>query len=140
MSDHGSSPRAVADPVIDITDLFAFPSPERPGHLVLVMNVFPYVGASALFSDAVDYRLRLRPATIASRGPGGAFTVGETEYSFSCTFSTARKREGSDAIVQEGTCRTASGEGITFRVNDPRGAQSRGLHVFAGARLDPFFA
>jgi hypothetical protein len=26
MSDHASSPRAVADPVVDITDMFAFPS------------------------------------------------------------------------------------------------------------------
>ena len=29
MSDHISGPRAIADPVIDITDVYAFPCPER---------------------------------------------------------------------------------------------------------------
>ena len=32
MSDHISGPRALADPIADITDVYAFPSPERPGH------------------------------------------------------------------------------------------------------------
>ena len=38
MSDHISGPRALADPIADITDVYAFPSPEHPGHLVLVMD------------------------------------------------------------------------------------------------------
>jgi uncharacterized protein DUF4331 len=41
MSDHFSGPRAIAGPAGDITDLYAFPSPERPGHLVLVLDVLP---------------------------------------------------------------------------------------------------
>lgn len=36
MSDHISGPRAIANPITDITDMYAFPSPERPGRLVLV--------------------------------------------------------------------------------------------------------
>ena len=39
MSDHFSGPRALAGPAGDICDVYAFPSPERPGHLVLVMTV-----------------------------------------------------------------------------------------------------
>ncbi len=27
MSDHGSGPRAMADPVVDINDMYAFPTP-----------------------------------------------------------------------------------------------------------------
>ena len=68
MSDHASSPRAVADPVIDITDMYVFPSPGQPGHLTLVLDVFPSCGPTALFSDAADYRFRVRPVAIASRG------------------------------------------------------------------------
>ena len=30
MSDHISGPRALADPIADITDVYAFPSPEQP--------------------------------------------------------------------------------------------------------------
>ena len=41
MSDHISGPRAIADPVIDITDVYAFPCPEDSRHVVLIMNVFP---------------------------------------------------------------------------------------------------
>ena len=35
MSDHFSGPAVMGDPAVDITDFYAFPSPERPGHLVL---------------------------------------------------------------------------------------------------------
>ena len=49
MSDHISGPRAIADPVIDITDVYAFPCPESPRHLVLIMNVFPYAGRRPFF-------------------------------------------------------------------------------------------
>ena len=50
MSDHFSGPGALADPATDLTDLYAFPSPTRPGQLVLVMNVFPVARPPALFS------------------------------------------------------------------------------------------
>ena len=45
----------------DITDFYAFPSPERPGWLVLVLNTLPFAPPSALLSDGLIYRLRLRP-------------------------------------------------------------------------------
>lgn len=137
MSDHGSSPRALADPVVDITDMFAFPSPQRSATLVLVLNVFPFAGMSALFSDAVDYRVRLRPVAITSSGPGSVFAVNEKEYIFSCRFAAPVKRDGGN--VQEGSCTTATGQVASFRVNDDRGGQTDGLRVFAGVRLDPFF-
>src|SRR6266478_3470883 len=84
MSDHISGPRAIADPVTDITDVFAFPSPENPRHLVLIMNVFPYAGPSACFSDAVTYRFRVRSVSRASSA--GGFAVGGEECTFDCTF------------------------------------------------------
>src|SRR5262249_25472242 len=87
MSDHLSGPRALADPAIDLTDLYAFPSPSRPDQLVLVMNVFPYARPPALFSDAASYRLRIRPVAIPAGRPGSLFDVGTDEYAFTCTFS-----------------------------------------------------
>ena len=35
MSDHFSGLRAIAGPAGDVCDVYAFPSPDRPGHLVL---------------------------------------------------------------------------------------------------------
>ena len=69
MADHGAGPRNIANPEIDISDLCAFPNPEHPGHLVMVMNVCPFQPSpSTLFSDAIDYRLRLRSVRVASTG------------------------------------------------------------------------
>ena len=79
MADHFSGPRALADPASDITDVFAFPSPERPGHLVLVLNVFPIAAPTALFSDALSYRFRLRPVTATTAGGTPAFVAGADE-------------------------------------------------------------
>ena len=95
MADHGAGPRATANPEIDITDVFAFPSPERPGHLVLIMDIFPFKQIEAtrlLFSDAVDYRIRVRPARIAATGPGAAVAVGEQECFFSFTFAVPTQK------------------------------------------------
>ena len=63
MSDHFSGPAVIGDPAVDITDFYAFPSPERPGNLVLIMNVFPMATSQSFFSDVVTHRFRLRPLT-----------------------------------------------------------------------------
>src|SRR5271157_1706751 len=129
MSDHISGPRAIADPVIDITDVYAFPCLESPQHLVLIMNVFPYAGPSAVFSDAVIYRLRVRAVSIEP--DGRKFTVAADESIFNCTFSGTK--------AQECRCTLPSGDVITFRANDESGGKGKGVQLFAGQRSDPFF-
>src|SRR5215470_7913546 len=139
MSDHGAGPRSIANPEIDISDVFAFPSPERPGNLVVMMNVCPFREIEAtrlLFSDALDYRIRMRPARIAAKGPKAAFAVDEQERFFSFTFDVPQQ-EGS-RMVQTGTCRTPLGD-IAVRVGDESGTQADGVRAFCGCRLDPFF-
>jgi Domain of unknown function (DUF4331) len=139
MSDHISGPRAIADPVADITDVFAFPCPESPQHLVLVMNVFPYAGPSALFSDAIIYRFRVRSAAIASTGQAASFAVGADEVTFDCVFEAPANPDSGTQPVQWGRCITPNGGTIPFRVNDEKGSGGEGVHVFAGQRSDPFF-
>ena len=137
MSDHISGPRAIADPVTDITDVFAFPSPESPRQLVLIMNVFPYAGPSAVFSDAVTYRLRVRSVSIAP--DRRAFAVGGDEFTFDCTFDVPASPDSGGPPVQRGRCTTPNGTSVSFRVNDEIGGSGEGLQVFAGQRSDPFF-
>lgn len=137
MSDHGSGPRALIDPVVDISDMYAFPSPQRPGVLVLVLNVFPFAGPTALFSDAVDYRFRLRSVSPAP-GSEAVFSVDEKEISLTCRFNAPVEEQGG-STVQEGTCTVSTGQSVSFRVNDEKGGEAPGLRVFAGVRLDPFF-
>ncbi len=138
MSDHISGPRAMAEPVADITDFYAFPSPERPGHLVLVMNTVPFAQPSELCSDALIYRFRLRPLALAAQGNPVPFTVGAEEFSFDVVFSPPVNGNDGRGPVQEGACTTPAGETVTFRVNDEQGNPACGVRLFAGARWDPF--
>src|SRR5215212_6826959 len=90
VSHHISGPRAVAEPIADITDLYAFPSPERPGHLVLVLNTLPFASPAARFSDALVYRFRLRELDSGPPGAPAPFTpAGDDDLVIDCVFSTA---------------------------------------------------
>ncbi|MET9081680.1 DUF4331 family protein [Streptomyces sp. NPDC004237] len=137
MSDHLSGTRAVADPAIDLTDLYAFPSPSWPGRLVLVLNVFPSARPGALFSDAAAYRFRVRPASVSRRETGTLFDVGTDEFALTCTFSAPTGQDMESG--QRGTCVLPSGEPVSFPVNDERGGAGDGVRCYAGLRLDPFF-
>jgi Domain of unknown function (DUF4331) len=137
MSDHFSGPRALAGPTCDIIDFYAFPSPERPGTLVLVMDIHPNAPPTARFSDAICYRFRLRPVTKAGVGAQTGFALGHKEVVFDCRFDTPRG-EGL-AAAQSGRLVTPSGETIQFTWDDPRGGTGDGIRVFAGLRADPFF-
>lgn len=131
MSDHISGPRALAEPIADITDLFAFPSPETPGDLVLVLNTLPFAPPDGHFSDGLIYRFRLRPLTPAG---SAAFDVGAEELVFDCVFSD----QSAGADPQSGFCRTPAGDEVAFGVGDPEGGKGAGVRVFGGPRWDPF--
>ncbi|WEO92862.1 DUF4331 family protein [Streptomyces sp. FXJ1.172] len=139
MSDHLSGTRALADPAIDLTDLFAFPSPSQEGRLVLVMNVFPNARPGALFSDAASYRFRVRPASVPMGDSGSLFDVGTEEFALTCTFSAPAGPDDVGEPAQQGTCVLPSGESVSFLVNDERGGEGHGVRCYAGLRLDPFF-
>jgi hypothetical protein len=113
--------------------MYVFPSPQRSGVLVLVLNVFPFARPGALFSDAVDYQFRVRPITLAPGGARPAFTVGAKEHVLRCRFAVPV--EG----VQEGRCTWSNGQSVSIKVNDQHGGEAPGLRVFAGLRMDPFF-
>jgi hypothetical protein len=135
MSDHISGPRALADPIADITDVYAFPSPERPGHLVLVQNTLPFAPTTARHSDGLVYRFRLRPVAVVDVESGESpFDVHDArEIVFDCVFSDPTG-EGS----QRGTCHTPTGDTVSFVVNEEQGGSADGVRAFAGVRWDPF--
>src|SRR5688572_20774164 len=60
-SDHSDGVKTALDLAADITDLFTFTSPKDPNKLVMIMNVNGFAGPSSRFSDAVDYKFRIRP-------------------------------------------------------------------------------
>ena len=139
MSDHFSGPRALAGPAGDICDVYAFPSPERPGHLVLTMTVLPMATPDSAFSDAIVCRFRLRPLAIEADRRGFASGPEESELIFACTFAEPRPGTDGGTPVQDGRCTSPLGETARFRVHDERGGREGGLRVYAGLRSDPFF-
>jgi hypothetical protein len=139
MSDHFSGPRALAGPAGDICDVYAFPSPERPGHLVLAMTVQPLATPDSSFSDAIVYRFRLRPLEIDEDRRSFTFGPEESELVFACTFEEPQPGADGATPVQEGWCTSPSGETARFRVHDEQGGRIDGLRVYAGRHSDPFF-
>jgi hypothetical protein len=127
----------MAEPAADITDLYAFPSPEHPGRLVLVLNTLPFAPPTAAFSDGLIYRFRLRPLTADARADATPFTVTGEEIVIDCVFSAPVNGPGVSGPEQEGTC-SVRGETVSMRVNDERGGLADGLRAFAGLRWDPF--
>jgi hypothetical protein len=139
MSDHFSGPRALIDPAADISDVFAFPAPDNPQHLVLVMDVFGKSGPSAVFSDVVIYRFRIRQVDITATGAEAGFGPSKSEITFNCTFDVPSGLAGAARPVQYGRCLTPSGRIISFRVDDENGGVEDGFQIFAGQRSEPFF-
>jgi hypothetical protein len=129
MSDHFSGPAVTGDPAVDITDFYAFPSPERAGNLVLIMDVFPMATSQSFFSDVLTYRFRLRPLTQSA----GRITHGTAEYAVDINFNDVP--EGSS--VQKGNIVTSDGRKARFVVGKP--LEEGGMRVFAGLVSDPFF-
>ena len=129
MSDHFSGPAVMGDPSVDITDFYAFPSPERPGNLVLIMNVFPLATSQSLFSDVVTYRFRLRPLSRS----GGRVVHGAAEHTIDFSFDDVP--EGTS--VQTGRAVTSDGREASFVLGEP--LEQDGMRVFAGLVSDPFF-
>jgi hypothetical protein len=139
MADHFSGPRALAGPAGDICDVYAFPSPERPGHLVLAMAVLPGATEDSSFSDAIVCRFRLRPLAIKQETSSFSFGPPESELVFACTFAAPQPVAAGARPIQEGSCITPSGETVSFRVNDEQSGRGNGVRVYAGLRSDQFF-
>jgi hypothetical protein len=141
-SDHIDGLKTTVDNAADVTDVFAFTSPNDANKLVLIMNVHTLANSRSRFSDAVDYRFRIRP--IADAQTMTPSSDASKERSIVCRFSggmaivvprqlvrcTARLETGVEEVAfdtREGAYR-AGGE-----------MQGESMRVFAGVRSDPWF-
>src|SRR5882672_4114581 len=140
MSDHIDGPRSIGEPAADVTDLFAFASPENPARTVLAMCVFPSAGEHAVFSNAIDHSIVVRHASVAGVGNAARFQTADDEIRFSFRFETL-KRDAAGKAVQLGTCMLPDGRKLSLTVNDEKGASTPqgDVRVFAGLRSDPFY-
>ena len=140
MSDHVDGPRSIGDPAADITDLFAFTSPENPARTVLAMDVFPSAGEDAMFSNIIDYAIAVRHMTVAGVGNNAKFQPADDAIRFSFRFETL-KRDAAGKAIQRGVCKLPDGRELSLTVNEENGTSTPegDVRVFAGLRSDPFY-
>jgi hypothetical protein len=140
MSDHVDGPRSIGEPAADLTDLFAFTSPENPARTVLAGCAFPSAGENAIFSNIIDYSIVVRRVTVAGVGNAAKFQPADDETRFSFRFEIL-KREDEGKAVQRGVCRLPGGRELSLTVNEEKGAATPegDVRVFAGLRSDPFY-
>src|ERR1700749_4723248 len=108
MSDHVDGPRSIGEPAADLTDLFAFTSPENPARTVLAMDVFPSAGEDAIFSNVIYYSIAVRRVTVAGVGNSPNFQPKADEIRFSFRFDSLKRDAGGKAI-QRGVCKLPGG-------------------------------
>lgn len=121
-ADHKDGPSVTADPAADITDVYAWMSPDK-SKVELVMDVYPNAPAGAMFSNQVLYVFHLN----SSATFGGTATA----TNIICGFDTA----------QTITCWVGNSEMVSGKVTATTGITSTSgkVRVFAGLRDDPFF-
>lgn len=137
-SDHQDSPTVVANPMEDITDVFAYPAPDAPGtNVVLQMDFNPLIPAgmanSVTFDPNVLYQFKL--SKIASSAVENEVIQMKADgASGSPTFTVY----GPAAPNEVGTRNTIVGSGQSVPFNQAT-TLSNGVKVFIGPRRDPFY-
>src|SRR5262245_58617553 len=119
MSDHVDGPRSIGDPPADITDLFAFASPQNPARTVLGLCVFPSAGESAVFSNVIDYAITVRRVTVGGVGNAAMFQPADEQFRFIFRFKLL-DRDAASNVIQRGVCVLSDGRELPVTVNDEK--------------------
>jgi Domain of unknown function (DUF4331) len=154
-SSHREAPLIAEDPSADLTDVYAFRSPDKPGTVTILANVIPGEDPAAgpnyySFSPTARYELKVdtdgdvRPNVIyrfSFRQKTGPLFLGDTAQPFTLT----RIQGGKSTVVAQGTTPPNNigprstpkyGSLVTKSVVSFDGGRSK---AFAGQRDDPFF-
>ncbi|MFN8392937.1 MAG: DUF4331 family protein [Bdellovibrionota bacterium] len=122
-ADHVDGPRASADPSADITDVFAWMSPDAK-NVNLVMDLVRNATTESRFSDSVQYVFHT-----ASQSAFGSATSSNVDVI--CEFK----------VSQEVSCWVGDKDYVSGNANNLSGLVSADgrVKVFTGLRNDPFF-
>ncbi len=153
-SSHREAPLIAEDPSADLTDLYAFRSPDKPNTVTILANVIPAEDPAAgpnwyTFSPSARYNLKIdtngdaRPDVTYQfqfRTKTGPFFLGDTAQPFTVT----RVANGRSRVVARGTTPPNNiGPRSTpnYRSLAAKGVVpvAGGGSAFAGQRDDPFF-
>lgn len=133
-SDHIDGPITTGHRVADLTDLYAFPTPNKPGSLTMVLDTYPIVPMGGHFTDKAVYSFYVRRAAIRGAGQPIGFETTD-EVAIRCSFQTP-----ADTANHVVTCRSSNGLVASSKYQAVQGqVAGNDFRLFAGMRSDPFF-
>jgi hypothetical protein len=137
-SDHQDSPNVELNPLQDLTDVYAFPSPVA-GRIVLVMNTRAFLTPAQAGSASFDHN-QLYQFKVDNTGDAREDRVIQVSFSGSGAGQRVEVR-GPVAAPVLGSMANVLSSGaavVTGAINASLGSPA-GMQVFAGARDDAFF-
>lgn len=137
-SDHQDAPNVELNPLQDLTDVYAFPSPTA-GRIVLVMNTRAFLTPAQTPAAGFDHN-QLYQFKIDNTGDAREDKVIQVTFSGSGSAQTVEVRGPVAPPVVGAMGNSVSGAAATLRgaLNANLGSAS-GMQAFAGARDDAFF-
>jgi hypothetical protein len=137
-SDHQDSPNVELNPLQDLTDVYAFPSPTA-GRMVLVMNTRAFLTPAQTPTASFDHN-QLYQFKIDNTGDAREDKVIQITFSGTGSGQTVEVRGPVAPPVSGAMANTVSTTSPAVRgaINANLGSAS-GMQVFAGARDDAFF-
>ena len=131
-SDHIDGPITTKNRVSDLTDFFAFPTPNKPGFISLVLNTYPLVAKSNHFTDKATFVFMVRKAALIQAT--SQITTSD-EVVINCHVETPNDIE--KHVI---TCKSTNGLAASSIYNymNPQAAGDN-FRLYAGMRSDPFF-
>jgi hypothetical protein len=139
-SDHQDSPTVVANPLADITDVYAFPDPHDASRVALAMDVRPLIPRGMTGGIALDPNV-LYQFKIATNGVASNSFKEDAVIQFTADSPGASQHVtlyGPAAPNEVGTTNTLVAKTGTFPF-DKVTTLGNNIKVFVGPRRDPFF-
>jgi hypothetical protein len=140
-SDHQDSPTVVANPLADITDVYAFPDPHDASRVALTMDVRPLIPSGMFGGIALDPKV-LYQFKVANTGvTSGSFTENTVIQFTADSAGTGQKITlyGPAAPNEVGTVNTTVAKTGQFAFGKVSNLNNGKIKVFVGSRRDPFF-
>jgi hypothetical protein len=93
-------------------------SPSNPRRLVLVADVFPAAGETALFSNVANHSIVLRRIRVAGVGGATSFVPQGPEIRFTFQFETLTPTPSGERGAQKGVCKLPDGRALQIVVGN----------------------
>ncbi len=139
-SDHQDSPTVVANPLADITDVYAFPNPHDASTVALVMDVRPLIPTGMTGGIALDPNV-LYQFKVANNGVASNSITENTVLQFTADSTGTSQRitlYGPAQPNEVGTANTKVAKTGSFSFGKVAKLKG-GIKVFVGPRRDPFY-